>query len=332
MQITRSLGFALIGASALGAVGLVLTRTRRRQHARYTPADLVGALHGAFGQHHARAVHAKGIVLEGTFDPDPGASRLTRAAHMQQTRSRVLVRFSDFTGLPDIADNDPTANPRGFAVRFALPDGRITDIVGHSYDGFPAATSDEFHDLLIALATSGPGTPAPTPLERFLEDHPAARRFATEQKTPESYATIGYFGVNAFRLTNIDGMSRFVRYQFAPEAGERLLSPDAAMAKSAMYLQDEIRARVAAAPIRFRMYAQIAEPEDVIDDPSTAWPEGRQKVFLGTIELTRLGANTSDEDRALALTPTRLLDGIEPADPMIRMRGDAYPISVAERQ
>jgi catalase len=36
-----------------------------------TPAELVDALHTAFGEHHARAVHTKGIFLEGSFEPDP---------------------------------------------------------------------------------------------------------------------------------------------------------------------------------------------------------------------------------------------------------------------
>jgi catalase len=30
-----------------------------------TPQDLVDALHAAFGEHHARAVHAKGLLLDG---------------------------------------------------------------------------------------------------------------------------------------------------------------------------------------------------------------------------------------------------------------------------
>ena len=41
----------------------------------------------------------------------------------------VIVRFSDFTGLPDIPDTEVKANPRGFAVRFSttpLRPGRTT--------------------------------------------------------------------------------------------------------------------------------------------------------------------------------------------------------------
>src|SRR3954463_4177993 len=78
-----------------------------------SPKDLVDALHTAFGDHHSRAVHAKGIILSGEFRPDPGAAALTRAPHLQKPGSQVTVRFWDFTGIPTIPDNNPAANPRG---------------------------------------------------------------------------------------------------------------------------------------------------------------------------------------------------------------------------
>ncbi len=43
------------------------------------PACLVGALHSASGQHHARDVHAKGIILEGRFTASAEARTLSRA-------------------------------------------------------------------------------------------------------------------------------------------------------------------------------------------------------------------------------------------------------------
>ena len=134
--------------------------------------------------------------------PDRHAKELTKAAHLQRTPSAVVLRFSDFTGLPEIPDNAGAANPRGIAIRFTLPDGTSTDIVGHSFDGFPTRNPDQFRDLLLAIAASGPGAPKPTALDRFLALHPVAKRFLTAQKTPASFATIGYFGVNAFQMTN----------------------------------------------------------------------------------------------------------------------------------
>ncbi|MGN6110761.1 MAG: catalase family peroxidase [Kofleriaceae bacterium] len=297
----------------------------------YSPAQLVEALHCAFGDHHARAVHAKGIVLAGTFQPDPRAAELTVAAHLQRAPSAVVVRFTDFTGIPEIPDDVGAANPRGFAIRFEMPEGGTTDIVAHSFDGFPAATSDEFRELLVAVGASGDGAPHPTPLEKFLDTHPIARTFLTTQKTPASYATISYFGVNAFRFTNASGDSRHVRYQVLPER-ERLLSAGELAHRGPNYLRDEIAARVARGRIRFSLVAQLAEPGDAIADPSIAWPASRTKVPLGVVELTELAANTAEQDRALGFAPSAVPRGIEPADPMLAVRARAYPISVGERQ
>jgi catalase len=299
---------------------------------RYAPGQLVDALHTAFGSHRARAVHAKGIILEGVFTPDPRAATLTTARHLQNQASVVTVRFSDFTGLPDIPDTSPSANPRGIALKFTMPDGSTTDIVGHSFNGFPTATSDEFHDLLLAIAASGSGAAKPTALDGFLESHPVAKTFLTTQKTPASYATITYYGVNSFEFTNARGESRYVRYQFVPEGGEELLTPEQSAKSGPLYLSEGIQARVARGPFRFGYYAQLAEPGDRIADPSIAWPDTRTRVLLGTIEVRSLAPNTAAEDRALSFSPTNLPDGIKPADPMVTFRARAYPISVKERQ
>jgi catalase len=66
-----------------------------------TPAGLVDALNGVFGkQTDNRAVHAKGVVLEGKFTPSPDAATLSKAPHLQGTAVPVTVRFSDFAGVP----------------------------------------------------------------------------------------------------------------------------------------------------------------------------------------------------------------------------------------
>jgi catalase len=72
-----------------------------------TPAGLVDALNGVFGkQTDNRAVHAKGIVLEGKFTPSPEAAALSKAPHLQGTAVPVTVRFSDFAGVPAIPDSE----------------------------------------------------------------------------------------------------------------------------------------------------------------------------------------------------------------------------------
>src|SRR5215469_7428710 len=85
-----------------------------------------------------RPAHAKGLMCSGVFTPSAEAPKLTRAPHANNSSTPVTVRYSDTSGLPTIPDNDPArSGPRGFAIRFHLDEHLHTDIIGHSFDGFP---------------------------------------------------------------------------------------------------------------------------------------------------------------------------------------------------
>ena len=168
----------------------------------------------------------------------------------------------------------------------------------HSYNGFPTATADEFRKLLIALAASGPNAPKPTPLEKFFETHPIAKTFLTAEKpAPVSYATMPYFGVNSFKLTNAKGDSTFVRYQMVPEGGAQYLTKEQLAAAGPNYLVDEIRKRVGGSPVRMKLQVQVADAGDKIDDPSIAWPDSRKTVELGEIEIDKAARPVVHADR-----------------------------------
>ncbi|MBO9651483.1 MAG: catalase family peroxidase [Variovorax sp.] len=298
-----------------------------------SPKDLVDALHAAFGEHHARAVHAKGVILEGTFMADPGAKALSKAPIFASGRLPVTVRFSNFTGIPDIPDNIPEANPRGFAVKIKSSDGEAFDVVTHSFNGFPTSNSDEFAALLRSVGASGPDAEHPTPVERFLSTHPIAKTFLTTQKPPPmSYATAAYFGVNSLKFTNNGGKAIYVRYRFVPHAGEHYLSPEEAKANGPEYLQKELPQRIAKGPLVFDWYAQIAAPGDKIDDPSIAWPERRRLAKLGTLTITTVADDAETKDKHTLFLPGTPHSGIEAADPMLTLRTTAYPISFGARQ
>lgn len=296
------------------------------------PTQLVADLHTAFGTHHERAVHAKGVVLFGSFAPDPAARALTKAA-MFSKPTMVTVRFSDFTGIPTIPDNIGDADPRGFAIKFGPVDNPAMDIVAHSFNGFPVRTGVEFGELMRAIGASGSGAAKPTALDRFLAAHPAAATFLTTQKPPPaSYATAAYFGVNAFTFIDAKGRKTAVRYRFVPLAGEHYLDAAARKAAGPNYLAPEIGRRVAAGPVRFAWFAQIAGAGDKLDDPTTAWPATRRLVKLGVITVSRLSADQAGDSKRLMFLPGTLPDGVVTADPMIDIRTAAYPVSFSERQ
>ena len=79
------------------------------------PQQMVDALYSAFGDHHSRAVHAKGVMAVGTFEPSAEAAGISKASLFSGRPLPVLVRFSDFTGIPGF----PTTS--GTRTRVASP-------------------------------------------------------------------------------------------------------------------------------------------------------------------------------------------------------------------
>ncbi|RYG16505.1 MAG: catalase [Caulobacteraceae bacterium] len=303
------------------------------QDLRQTVAEAVVAdIHTAFDDHPSRAVHAKGILLDGTFQAAEGARTLSSATLFDGETRRITGRFSDFTGFPDIADLSPDASPHGFGFKVHMVTEPDYDVVAHSFNGFPVATAAEFGAFMRAIGESRTATSHPTAVDTFLSGHPAASAFVMSPKpAPASFATTAYFGVNAFQYTNAAGEVVYIRYRLAPEAGQHNLDEAQAKLEANDYLQTEIAQRVEAAPIRFTWLAQIAEAGDVIDDPSIAWPESRRLVTLGTITLNAVTADPEVIDKDFLLLPGRTPDGMDVADPMLTARDDAYAVSFEGR-
>jgi catalase len=291
--------------------------------------DAIFGLHPGF-----RPAHAKGLLLTGTFNPSPAATRLTRAPHIARESTPVTARFSNSTGVPLLPDNDPNADPRGLAIRFHLAEHVHTDIVAHSVDGFPTRTADEFLQLLQALAESSSSNASPSPIEKFLGAHPAALAFVqTPKPAPVSFATEPYFGVTAMRFTNEQGAQRYGRYRIVPEAGVQHVSPEDLKTKDANFLFEEIKQRVQSGAVTFRISVQLAGPEDIVDDATKHWPEDRETVELGRVSLTAIAPDNAGEQQKIIFDPIPRVDGIEPsADPLLEVRAAVYLLSGRRRR
>lgn len=297
-----------------------------------SPLDMVNALHTAFGEHHARAVHTKGVMLEGMFTPSKEAASLTKAPVFSGGALPIETRFSLFAGIPDLPDTNDAASPAGFAVKIKEKDGNQFDIECNQHNSFIVATVDEFREFLLALAASGAGVAHPTPVEQFLSRHPESKEFLASRTYPASYASATYFGVNSVKLTNAAGRSTFARYRLVPRSGERYLSPEERKAQTPEYLTNELAARVKAGPIIYDWYAQIAEKGDAIENPAIPWPQTRKLVKLGTFTLTKFPDDPEAAQKNLLFLPGQPHPGVEPADPMLVLRNSAYPISFGQRQ
>ena len=294
-------------------------------------AQLVEAMRALAGSHPGfRPAHAKGIVCSGTFRSAPEARRVSRAPHLQGQVVPTIMRFSNASGDPDM--HDGLANPRALSVKFQLPDGQSADVLALSIEGFPVRTLEDFLAFLRAqLPNPVTGQPAPHAVPRFLDSHPTASAFLErlmQKPVPASYGQASYHAEHAFRFTAADGMSRFGRYRWRPEAGEASLSPDEASQRSANFLREELESRLQDGPVVFRLLVQLAEESDPTDDVTALWPADRLLVELGRLEVTGISPTSAADERRLVFDPTNLADGITlSADPILLARSAAYSLS-----
>ena len=289
--------------------------------------DAINDISGAHAGH--RAAHAKGTLLRGTFTPTNAG--LSTAAHLQSEAVPVTARFSNGGGDPAIPDY--AKEGRGLAVKFYLPDGSKTDVVCLSLPCFFARTPEDFLEFTRARKPDPEtGQPDFAKIGAWLEQHPEAGpaiQAAVTADPPESYATVVYNSIHSFRWTGNDGTERWVRYRFEPEDGERSLSEEEARSRGRDYLREEVLARDSTA---LRMLVIVAAGDDPIDDPTVAWPEDRERVEVGRLELTGPETEREQGGDILVFDPTRVTDGIELSDDQIlRFRPRAYSASVTRR-
>ena len=321
-------------ALGLSAICTIAPRKASAADEKPLPVALVDALSKIAGGPYkgSRASHAKGIMVEGTFTPAKTAGTLSKAPHFAKAVP-VVVRFSDATDMPTLPDASPNASPHGMSIRFKLPDGSSTDIVSFSANGFPVATPEDFLAFLTAAGNSGPDVPKPTPVEQFIGSHPAAQKFvSTPRPPPVSFGTLAFYGVNAFKFTNAQGLSRYARYQIIPQSGEHALTTEQSAKADPNYLMDELPMRIAKGAVRFRLLAQLAKEGDSINDPTEVWPADRETVVLGTLRLTSVIKDQAAAQKFIMFNALSLQPGIEPsADPVLLVRPAAYGVSYSRR-
>jgi catalase len=292
-----------------------------------TPERAVDVINGVFGHHRSRSLHAKGTVCAGTFTATPEAARLTRAAHMQGDLVEATVRVSNASGHPRSKDHEPDV--RGLAVKFHLADGSQTDISAQTAPRFPVRTPDAFIELVRA---QGPGAGRLWRMPIFLAKHPSVipqlRRAVPALVPPVSYATRRYYAIHAFRWVDAEGGERWVRYTWLPEAGTENLGLSEARKRGRDYLQSEIVERLEREPVRFDLQVQIAGDGDDPHDATSIWPEDRETLVVGTLEITAL----KPFEEPVVFDPARVTDGIELSDdPILNFRPRAYSVSVERR-
>ena len=111
--------------------------------------------------------------------------------------------------------------------------------------------------------------------------------------------------------------------------------PDAAAvaAKGTGYLFEEIEARIAREPVKFKVVAQLAEAGDTVDDVTVQWPESRTLLELGQLSFTAPVLDEAHEQKHIIFDPIPRVDGIDAsADPLLELRAAVYLLSGRRRR
>jgi len=279
-----------------------------------------------------RALHADGRMYRGTFRATDAARRYTRAIHMQGDEVPVTVRVSKGGG-------DPFAhfgNTVGMAVRFYLPNGRVTNLVMLSQKLFVVSTLEQLEGILEAAAPLTPGGPMNKEgLMAFVARNPntaAVLRMRSVTPAPAGFAWCAFHAVHAFRWIAADGKESTVRCHWEPVAGIRTRDVKELSSADAEVLFDEFSAHVAKAPVEYELVLEFAEPGDPVDDATALWPEGRRREVIGRMRVVAPVTEAEVGDRVMNHDPTVLTDGIEATDdPILQIRRGIYEVSAAER-
>jgi catalase len=293
--------------------------------------EAVNGLYGAHPEH--RALHTKGSWCEGTFTASPAAGELSRAFHMRGGPVTALIRFSNASGKPDAHDADREA--RGMAVKLRGGGAEI-DILATTTPTFVTRTPEDFLELLrLRLPDAETGEPNMEKLGAFLGAHPECQTAIQSTLGGEplaSFATAPYFSPHTFWLVDDGGERHPVRYRWAPAAGEQRIADDEARQRGRNYLHEELADRIAHGPVSFTLLLQRPADGDPLDDPTALWPEDRELIEAGELQITATVDDPEGDGHIEVFDPTRLPDGVEPSDdPILHARPRAYSVSAYRR-
>jgi len=299
------------------------------------PVKMVDSFEAAGGKFEGyRRSGAKGICASGEFVGSTEGRALSSASAFSGQKIPVIIRFSVGGGNPKAADN--AKSQRNMALQFNLPNGETWQMGNISAPVFGSSTPAQLLGRLESL-TPDPSTKAPNPekVKAFAEANPEVLlqgKYFASQPVPASFASVNYWGVNAFGFVNSKGEKQFGKWIFEPATGVLGLSDEEAKAKGPHFLFDELRQRVKDVQVTFNFNLQLAEMGDKLDSATVPLPEARRKVTLGNLKVTAVSEDSAGACRDITFIPTVLPKGVEPSnDPMLAARAAPYAVGIGRR-
>ena len=295
---------------------------------RLTPTEMVDALSARGGDPIGhRRNHAKGICFTGTFMANGAVSHLTIAPVLGAGRYPVIGRFAIATGDPEAGD--ATGRVRSMAIRIVAPDGQEWRTGMNSSPIFGVATPQAFYEQTLAMrADPRTGQPHREAMQRFFASHPesaAFKHWAQSAPWTASFAEETYNGLNAFVFVNPVGSRHAVRWAMVPTAAATYVSHAELALLPQDFLEQDLKRRLAAAPLKWHLVVTIAAPHDPTADATKAWPAEREHISAGTLEIDQVEDEVAGPCRDFNYDPLILPTGIEPSDdPLLPARSSTY--------
>lgn len=328
--------FALIGAIVVLLVGAFAWAAGWIGPRRISGGDVTRALeyNGGGSKPGYRRAHAKGLCFTGSFTANGAGSALSGASIFRSGRYPVIGRFSVAGGNPLASDGRNVFHSMALVLK--SPDGQEWRLAMDHTPIFPVADIASFIALQRASKPDpATGKPDPAAMKPFLAAHPEVKAFQdymAKAVLPGSFATATYYSINAFRFTGDRDVTRFVRWQFEPEASGPGLDKKHLELLPRDYLFNEMIARTAKVPSRWHLKLVVANPADVTDKATVAWTGPHRTIDAGTLAIDAVQSEEAGACRDVNFDPTILPPGIALSDdPLLAARTKAYSSSFTRR-
>jgi len=291
-----------------------------------------------------RVVHARGSGAHGYFQVYEPMGHLTKAGFLQDPSAKtpVFVRFSMVMGSRGSADT--VRDTRGFAVKFYTDEGNY-DLVGNNLPVFFIQDAIKFPDLVHAVKPEPPdeipqaATAHDTAWDLFSlvpESTHMVLWNMSDRGISRSFRMMEGFGVHTFRMIDVDGVSRFVKFHWKPVLGVHSLVWDEAQklnGKDPDWLRRDLwEAIETGAYPEWEFGVQVIEASEEhgfnfdILDATKLWPEELVPVQrIGKLTLNRNPDNFFAETEQVAFHLGHLVPGIDFSDdPLLQGRLFSY--------
>lgn len=277
-----------------------------------------------------RVVHAKGASAMGQFVVSNNCelSRFTKADLFAKKGAciPVVARFSHVTGESGIADT--MRDVRGFAVKFYTGEGNW-DLVGNNLPVFFIRDPINFTSFIHSQKRN-PKTHLRDPdafwdfVAMLPETLHTIMMLFSDRGIPESFRHMHGYGVNTFKLVNVNNQSYYAKFHWVCKQKIRSMNQDEAdliAGKDPDYLLRDLFVNISKANYpQWDLKYQVMTLEQAqaakfnIFDVTKVWPFAQFPLHeAGTMRLEQNPENYFAQVEQLAFSPANLVPGIEPS-------------------